>query len=221
MTESSASKGINVVKNKCIIFIIALLLILAGCSSTQELLNSSNYTERFSSFYMSDDGSKLIIFTDDYHYIFKTPKNFIEVLGSSYAKELIIGFDVFWVKEDNSIYGRVKFKLKRDWENKRAVMNEANADGFLWSAPNWFSQSMYLAGVRYQSKGDKPQEPPQALSKRYRVLIKSLNKDKKTKHSLAGKIQDTPITIAKDVVNIGGAALVMPVFIGCAIAGCE
>jgi hypothetical protein len=194
---------------------ISLLAMLSGCSQTRALLDASNYTEEFSAFYLSDDGKNLIIFTDDYHYVFGTPKDLVKVLDALYAKEMSVKFGEFHVVEDNSMYGFIDFSLKHDVSNK-AIIDAAYSDGFARTHPNWITKHMRLAGMRYQSLGIKPKMAPRKLQKSYRVLIKGGN----STGSMAGKISATPITLIEDVVKIGTATVVMPVFIGCAIKAC-
>jgi hypothetical protein len=203
------------IKTVLLVLLIFWLAALTGCTQTKALLDASNYTEKFSAFYLSDDGKNLIIFTDDYHYVFGTPKDLVKVLDALYAKEMSVKFREFHVKEDNSIYGFINFSLKHSLSNK-AIMDAAYSDGFARTHPEWITKNMRLTGMRYQSLGIKPKMAPRKLQKSYRVLIKGGG----ATGSLASKISETPITLIEDVVRIGEAAVVMPVFIGCAIKAC-
>lgn len=211
----------NMFNNLLTLFtIVTLLTIQSGCTSTKALLSSTNYVDEFSSFYLSEDGKKIVVFTDNYHYIIDTPKNLVEVLNSSYAKELTPRFDGFVIDNENNIVGNIQLSLKYD-DSRREIMDLAMSHGFIRTDIKWLTFRRQFPGKRYLSNGIKPERAHQELSKSYRVLIQSRNKDKQHKQSITGKIQDTPVSIAKDVVRIGAAAVVMPVFIGCAVKGCN
>ena len=95
-------------QKKLPLIILALLLTtITACTNTRTLFDTPSYTEKLSSLYMTEDGDNFVVFTDNYHYIFKMPENLSTALGSDYAKTLSARFNEFHVAKDSSISGEV------------------------------------------------------------------------------------------------------------------
>lgn len=207
-------KIIEMLKKTLDFYSISLLLMISGCANAPS--GPPSYFERMSSVYISEDNKSLAVFTDDYHYIFDTPKKLSTIIRSGYADILKVKFNGFHVEKDNNISGDVNLMLRTSNTTKEQ-MTAAHSYGFTKIDANWLTYNAFLKGTRYKSMGIKPKFISHKLSRFYSVRISDVN----LVRGATSNAPKTPIVNLKNVMHIGQSALILGVFTVCAIKdGC-
>jgi len=183
---------------KRVVISILTLMILMGCA-TKKLYEPKSYSEKVSSIYYSEDKSKLVVFTDKYHYAFNAPKQLIDALSSEYATKLTAFIHDFHVTKENIIAGKVYLFLKGDG------MGLGYNEGFRKLRKGVDRVQFDLEGVRYSSGGVAPPQSQHSLNKEYIIRVTTEDVNLVTAAIL------TPFIIAQDVVTLGLGVVLAPV----------
>ncbi len=170
---------------------------LSGCM-TQALLNSDvNYKEKISSILVTEDGKKMLIIGQDYHYIFNVNPQILSTIKADYRTQVTASIDRFFVANDQTTTGRIHLSLNKDASPEFA--QAAAAAGYHCSENLGCKVSPYIRGVRYKAKA-LPLGVTEKLKKEYVVDV--------TYHGSPGaKVLLTPVTVVADGVVGAGALL--------------
>ncbi len=187
------------------LFLFAFILACSsGCTHTRALFHSPSYVEKISSLYMSEDENTFVIFSDNYHYIFKLPASLSTALSSDYVKILSARFNEFHVAKNNAISGEVELMVPVSTATKQQL-NSALKNGFIQTHEYWLTNKINLYGARYHSNGINPEAAERPLNGNYSIKI---TEDRTVGGTLL-LIPQTPVTILEDAVQIGTATLVL------------
>lgn len=199
-----------------ILFLTATLL-LSSCT-TRLMWMDKIYNESVSHFFISNDGSKLVVTGEEYHYIFDTDKTLSSLLLSDNRRNITPAFYYFKVNSDNVITG--DYVLSYTLSNSSTDnINWLKEHDFTYSSKDENDRSVYtlngsLKGTRYtaidisHSKYD--------FAKPYALKIS----EEASSLENTGKVMATPITIAADgVLVIGLTSLALVSHIALSITG--
>lgn len=183
------------------------LLSVMGCVTKKlyETLEThdTQYDETALSFLVTEDGSKLVVLGDRYHYIFDDiAPSLTHVLGG--PLRTVVGADLtkFRVRRDNAVTGDYTLRLFEQASDEQ--LRSAIEAGFV--APG-LTLSGHLKGVRYSAEGFAL---PPATQRFTRPYVVSIIEDAESK--LAAKIVLTPLAVAADgLIVLGIVALLLVV----------
>jgi len=182
---------------------IATLLVPTLCAST---LAAQSYKEEICSILMSEDGKKLIVATEKYHYIFDAPPVLMSALKGPLHKSLSASFSMFSVSANDMISGVVTITLPKSTEE---VLQTASNAGFTRNSEGGAFYSTRLRGERFSSGGIVIPDNYR-LNQKYVIEIDT----SATKAEHFSKV--TPLSIVAGVVFI----LAIPVFIAVLMVHC-
>ncbi|WP_372998755.1 hypothetical protein [Sulfurimonas sp.] len=189
---------------------IALLfsVLFSGCATIQ-LWEDPKYKETFEEFLITEDGSKLVILGEKYHYIFSTNEKLKEILLSNKRKNIKPVFEDFKVDINNSIQGKYNlFYNTNDKESKNDIWLEKI--GFETSKRAskkifTYKYSGSMKGVRYLPK--EPIISKYKFNNKYNIYIE----EEPTTFYNTGRALLTPITVAEDGALIYGTTVLLVV----------
>ncbi|MPV66210.1 hypothetical protein [Burkholderia sp. BE17] len=176
---------------------------LSGCF-TPKLYKDDAYSEHVSGFMITEDGKKLVVLGERYHYIFDLPAQLRPVLQSGYRKSLRTTFAGFHAS-GGSVTGHYRIVLpKNASEDDRQA---AAADGFA-AAPAGLVLEGDIDGKRYSTEGFAAQDKAaaQPFNRPYSVSIK----ESPSVVGMGLRILATPITVAADGVLVLGGIVLVP-----------
>jgi len=185
-----------------------ILLTTTGCLTTRFYESdhaSRAYHEKVDSFLMTEDGSKLVVIGEKYHYIFDASPNLKKVLLGSFRPMVMGNFSDFYVTQNNKITGNYTLDLyKKDATDEQR--KSAIDAGFITNNNSELSLSGHLEGVRYSAEGFPEIDQRYKFNVPYYVDIS----EEQSTAKLVGKILITPILVLADgVLILGGAALLL------------
>ena len=186
-----------------------MLIMIISCSScTAKLWDRDVYQETIHSIYIDESGESFVVLGEEFHYIFQSNDELINILKASSSIILHPTFRSFSLSDDNSVSG--SFDLY-------AYRNELFFEGIEKLKSLGFDSNPYhnhetlsyknvsIKGVRY--KGNPDLDFGRNLRKPYKVNIKLPNSSSAAE--LAGKAFITPVTVAADaVIGIVGVVLI-------------
>lgn len=164
---------------------------LSGCF-TQRLFEPKIYREKISSVLVSEDNKNLVIFTEQYHYIFDLPPELATVLKGELHSHVKASLFQFQVDAERHITGKYELLLPPD--SPEHIKQVAIAAGFDSSG---ISMNGELSGMRYDANGVHPPANLQ-LNQEYEVTISA----EQTSGEKAAKALLTPITVTADGVVV-------------------
>lgn len=181
------------------------VLSIGGCF-TPMLYKPGTYDEAALAFLVTEDGARLVVLGEQYHYIFDdVSPSLREILLSPFNLRTVVVAVLanFYVDSDNVVTGDYYLSLSSDAsdeQRKRAV-----AAGF--ALPTYFL-SGHLKGVRYSAKGFPLPSHTQIFAQRHEAQVRA-------ERSKTTKILLTPVTVAADgVLILGGLALLLLILAG-------
>jgi hypothetical protein len=182
------------------------VLSVSGCF-TPMLYEARPYNETASSFLVTEDGSRLVVLGEQYHYIFDdispslkgillSPLNLRTVVAATLAN--------FYVNSDNVVTGDYSLLLSAEASDEQR--KSAIRAGFV---PPDLSLEGHLKGVRYSAENFPfSAAQTQLFAHRYTAIVRA-------ERSKTAKILLTPVTIAADgVLILGGTALLLLILAG-------
>lgn len=189
--------------------IFALLSLASISACTIPVVRESIYIETVSSVLISADGTKLVVITNGYHYIFNIQPTFAQAIKGKFHKFLQATFSDFHVDPNGKITGHVTLVLSMA---PSEAMEEAINAGFIKTkTPNSAILETTLDGERY-SPGAIQIANKYQLNRTYRIQVTSEQPD--------DKVTITPITLVGGVLAIAGVTLFALVLItNCAVTG--
>ncbi len=177
------------------------LLSVTGCF-TPMLYKTRIYDETGLSFLVSEDGSRLVVLGEKYHYIFdEISPSLKQILLSPLNLRTVVVVDLrdFNVR-DNVVTGNYSLWLSglaSDEQRKSAI-----DAGFV--TPD-LRVSGRLKGVRYSREGFPPTAHTQEFARKYVVSVR----EQPSTAATAAKILLTPVTVAADGALILGGLLLL------------
>ena len=182
-----------------------VVLSTAGCF-TPMVYKPTKYDETALSFYVTEDGSKLVVLGAKYHYILDDISPPLKhVLLSPLELRTVIVADLmnFSVNSDNVVTGYYQLSLQ-DWATEVQRRN-AIAAGFVVPALTW---SGSLKGQRYGAEGFPLPKDTQKFARPYVVSVEE-------PRSMTAKILLTPLAVTADgILILAGTALVLLMLAG-------
>ncbi|CCF96795.1 hypothetical protein B7R77_04265 [Ralstonia solanacearum K60] len=178
---------------------------LTGCA-TAKLFEDDKYQETVDRFLVSENGKKLVVLGQRYHYILDMPEHLQAVLEASYRQSVTAAFYGF-VADGDKISGKFKLYVRRD----RTRMTEGDrqralVDGFTQHGGN-LELVGSVSGTRYRTDGFKQEQVPSAFNEPYRIdVVETMTSAGKAVRLLA-----TPVTLTVDGVLMIGAVVLFPV----------
>jgi hypothetical protein len=181
-----------------------VVLSTTGCF-TPKLYEQHKYDETSTSFYVTEDGSKVVVLGDKYHYIFdEVSPSLKNILLSPLELRQVVIADLsnFYVRRDNVVTGDYTISLSsRASEEQRKSALDA---GFVSPGPTLSGQ---LKGLRYSTEGFAATAQTQKFSQPYVVSIEE-------EGSMVAKILLTPIAVTADGVLILGVLFLVGMALG-------
>lgn len=185
---------------------------LASCTTAQ-LWENTKYYETISHFLTTNDGDELIFIGDKYHYIFSNTDSLNDVLRWKDRALLKAQFnDNFVVSTDNIVTGNYI---------TTCICNNATSNQIKWLKDNGFNNIIEknklttLKHVTYFKEGaiigrrylpnDISFDELEKLNNTYRIRVE----EEKTLLGIAGRVAETPFTVAGDGVIFLGLAAIM------------
>lgn len=176
------------------------LLSVSGCF-TPKLYEHHKYDETSTSFYVTEDGSKVVVVGEKYHYIFDDVSPSLKNILLSpleLRKVVIADLSNFYVRRDNVVTGDYILSLSStaSEEQRKSALDA----GFVPPGP---TLSGHLKGLRYSTEGFAATAQTQTFSQPYVVSIEEQG-------SMVAKILLTPIAVTADgILILAGAALLL------------
>lgn len=181
------------------------LLSLTGCL-TAKLYEPRTYDETTVSFLVTEDGSRLVVLGEKYHYVFDeiSPSLKQILLSPLHLRTVVVAaLANFDVSSDNVVSGDYTLSLSdqaSEDQRKRAI-----DAGFV--TPD-LTLSGHLKGVRYSAEGFPSTARTQEFARRHVVAVRA-------QRSRAAKILLTPVTVAADgALILGGLFLLFLILAG-------
>lgn len=155
------------------------------------------YEEDISSFMITKDGSKLVVITPNYHYIFSPPTNLIKALNAGFRHKLRMGFTGFVADAINGISGPMVLYFLPDSPEEEARGRKL---GFyrIGVRPR-VESNVRLVGKRFRASGIQVTEK-QRLSRSYRIKIQEPNPEYEDSKNSYSNIETSPIEHAANGV---------------------
>ena len=177
------------------------LLSVAGCF-TPMLYKPRTYDEIALAFLVTEDGSRVVVLGQKYHYIFdEISPSLKQILLSPLELRTVVVASLadLSVSSDNVVTGDYSLHLSSQASDEQR--NSAIAAGF--ATPD-VTLSGHLKGVRYSAEGFTfpSTAQPQEFAHRYGATIRE-------ERSKAAKILLTPVTVAADGALILGGLLLL------------
>ncbi|MFC0130643.1 hypothetical protein [Ralstonia solanacearum] len=178
---------------------------LTGCA-TAKLFEDDKYQETVDRFLVSENGKKLVVLGQRYHYILDMPEHLQAVLSAPYRKRVTASLYDF-VAEGDKITGNFNLQVR----NARTRMTvedrqRALADGFTEYYGDLALQGS-VSGTRYRTDGFKQEQVPSTFNEPYRIdVVETMTSAGKAVRLLA-----TPVTLTVDGVLMIGAVVLFPV----------
>ena len=161
----------------------------------------TQYDETALSFLVTEDGSKLVVLGEKYHYIFDDiSPSLTRVLGSPLRTVVAATLLNFHLRKDNVITGDYTLHLSEQAsdEQRRSAIDA----GF---GASELTLEGTLKGIRYSAKGFPSPPATQRFNRPYIVPI-----TEETEAKLATKILLTPLTVTADgLLVLGGLVLIL------------
>ena len=190
--------------------IIVLSFVLISCTSTtKSLWKDPTYKEKIASFLITNDGKKLAIIGNKYHYIFELENSLRTILLSNKRNQLKPLFYSFNVDKNNSISGKyiLKFSTKKQSDIKEikelGFKNKTYSNGRKNST---YTFSGSINGRRYST--NKNINAHYKFNKPYTITVK----EPPTFIGNVGKTLATPIAVAADGVKTIAGIILIPIY---------
>ena len=153
------------------------------------------------SFLVTEDGSKLVVLGEQYHYIFADiSPSLTQVLGSQLRTVVAADLSNFRVTRDNVVTGDHTLHLSEQASDEQR--RSAVEAGFVSPGP---TLSGHVNGVRYSAEGFPSPPVTQRFTRPYVVSI-----TEEGESHVAAKILLTPLTVAADgVIALGTVVLLL------------
>ncbi len=180
----------------------SLTLVSANGCFTPMLYKPRSYDETASAFLVTEDGSRVVVLGQRYHYIFDeiSPSLKQILLSPLELRTVVVAYLAnFSVSSDNVVTGDYALYVwSRESDEQRKMAMDAGL-----VAPD-VNLSGHLKGVRYSAEGFKfpSTAQPQEFAHRYGASIQE-------ERSKAAKILLTPITVTADGALILGGLLLL------------
>ena len=179
----------------------------SGCASTAGPVIQT-YSETISSLFVTQDGSKLLVVGQRYHYFFDAPPHLVQALSAPWHEQMTGELSSFHVDTKGVITGRYTLRVPAALPD--AQRSEAQALGFarVDGAPD-LSLIGDLQGKRYLENTFRVHRIRQTLNKPYTVEISA-------EQGLGDRIADTlatPLSTAAEGVTMLYYGALAPVLI--------
>jgi hypothetical protein len=204
--KSASVRGLSMQRRDVLKGTLSSLALLSstGCVTKKlyETLEThdTQYDETALSFLVTEDGSKLVVLGEKYHYIFSDiSPSLTQVLGSQLRTVVAADLANFRVRRDNVVTGDYTLHLSEQASDEQR--RSAAEAGFV--VPG-LTLPGHLKGVRYSAEGFPSPPETQRFTRPYVV---SITEDAESK--LAAKIMLTPLTVAADGVIVLGAVVLI------------
>lgn len=188
-----------------LLLLVFIGLIITACTPlTHSLFDDKTYTEKVTSFLVSEDSRQLIVVSEKHHYIFAIDDELGHFLTSSartkYADKLRPSFQSAHVyAETNDV--QIRFSIW--YEDKgRKLPDELRELGFEHT-----SMSKSLKGKRYQAKESLPDK--YKFNNEYEIYVT----EKLSSRDKAMRVPLTPLTLTGDAIITIAMIPVFPIFI--------
>lgn len=193
-------------KIKLLVFSFAIIS-LCSCAELKDLWTSHKYVEHISHVLRTEDGSKIVIVGDKYHYVFINQHSLSELIKWEQKNILEFKFNEhFKLSPQNKLTGNYIVTCKCNnatheqinWLRSKGF-NQSSDKQFAYYREDSISGTLYLSNNTDLSKYEK-------INKKYEVTVES-------RHAFdtLAKIAFTPVALVIDVGNavIYGSALVI------------
>ena len=172
----------------------------AGCAPRREVPSHWKYRfyeEDISSFMTTKDGSKLVVITPNFHYIFRPPKNLIKALNAGFRHKLRMGFVGFAADGINGISGSMELYFLPDTPEEE---ERGRKLGFyrVGSRPR-VERNIRLVGKRFRASAIQVAEK-QRLNRSYRIKIQEPNPGYVDTKNSSSNIETSPVEHAANGV---------------------
>jgi hypothetical protein len=173
---------------------------ISGCAAITDIAEErpKKYLESVSSVLISEDGKKLVVMSEEFHYIFDAPPVLVLTLKGELHPYLLAEISPFRVGLDGRTVGRVALKLS---DVPDEILEDAISKGFTRTEEGAKYDTL-LEGKRYGANAVQPL-PSYRLNKTYAVAVEVAQ---------GAKVVKTPIYIAKGALVIAGVAVVLLAF---------
>jgi hypothetical protein len=190
-------------------WMFALLSIASISACTFPVVRNSIYMETVSSVLISADGTKLVVITNRFHYIFNIQPTFAQAIKGNFHEFLQATFSDFHVDPNGKITGHVTLILSM--APSEAMEEAINAGFSKTKTPNSAILETALNGERY-SPGAIKISNKYRLNRTYNIQITSEQPD--------DKVTITPLTLVGGVLAVAGVTLFALTLITiCAVTG--
>lgn len=189
--------------------VTAAPLTISGCATQYvwEDVKDRHYVETPRAFMISEDKAKLVVFSDDYHYIFELSETLETSLDAELHEYVFAQFDHFTVDAMRNVEGTYSVQIKKGAPleiRKRAIEKGFSLDPEALA----LTRKGSLSGKRYHANNVKPAKSTISPNRDYRINVTENPSLART----AGTVMITPVTVAVDgALAIGTVALTIPV----------
>lgn len=156
--------------------ITCVLSVLVGCVS-RALENMEYYTEEVSSVLITEDQKKLIILTDQYHYIVNAPEIIVKTLNSDLRRYVQAHFGYISVNQEGEVSGSLYLRPNETFDNviretlslgykqtDRGPTAHVQLTGQRYTASKITVGKQYLLNDTYKVKVHEPGDVKEVLS---------------------------------------------------------
>ena len=189
-------------------FLLFSLLLISCTSTTKSLWENPTYKEKVSAFLITEDGEKLAILGEKYHYVFNLENALKDILVSKKRSQLKPVFYSFKIDKNNHISG----KYILNYSSKKPDEIEAIKKlGFINRVYGNKKTSAYIfsgsiKGQRYITNKDL--NTVYEFNKSYTIKVE----EPPTFIANAGKTLATPVAVAVDGVKTIAGIILIPIY---------
>lgn len=198
--------------SKILALSLIISLLFSSCAH-KALWSKKRYNESVKNFLISEDGKKLVVISQKYHYIFDIDKSLKQILLSKHKQNIIANFSTFELNKDRNINGSyyLKYELEKYFSEEEKITFDKNTN---WLIKNGFKKhkdqfstnkiiytfQSQLTGKRYIANNITV--PNNSFNKQYTIIIEEYEYTKDTREILS------PVAYTVDgVLIVGGVAL--------------
>jgi len=178
---------------------------LAGCMTSRLLKDEpKQYSEEVTSVMISEDATRLVVFTEKHHYVFDANALVVATLRSTFRPSVRAAFGTLRIDSSGELAVPVELTLPASASDSDKRM--AIEKGYSPTSEGGVRAEVLLKGTKYTAGTVTPARSAIALNQTYKVKVL----EEPSTAEKAGRVLLTPITLAADgVLLIGAVPLVL------------
>jgi len=187
-------------------FLLFSLLLISCTSTTKSLWENPTYKEKVSAFLITEDGEKLAILGEKYHYIFNLENALKDILVSKKRSQLKPVFYSFKIDKNNNISGKYTLNYTSKKQDEIEAIKNLGFINKVYGNRKTYIFSGSIKGQRYIPNEDI--NAVNKFNKSYTIKVE----EPPTFIANAGKTLATPVAVAVDGVKTIAGIILIPIY---------